>query len=406
MRGTRRDVLLSTAALMGASTFRVDGVHAQQRGEPAAGPSLADAVSVPDYERLARERMSRPAFEYMAGGAGDEITLRWNQEALQNLRLHPRVLADVSVIDTRVTLLGQQLPFPILLAPTAYHLLMHPDGELGTARGAGSRGATLVVSSSSTTAIEDIASVATAPLWFQLYLQPDRAFVVELIRRVEAAGCRALCLTVDAPVSGPQNRIRRSGFVLPPGLELPMNPLANRQRRGTATPDSGTERFAVRYPATWKDVEWLQSLTRLPVVLKGILHPDDAERAVSAGVAGIVVSNHGARNLDTAPATIEVLPEIVDRVAGRVPVLVDGGIRRGTDVLKALALGAAAALIGRAYLYGLGAAGADGVTRVIDILRSELEMAMALTGQSSAAAIDRSLVWRPPDCATVRSGQR
>lgn len=398
MHGTRRDVLLSAAGLIGATGVRANGVHALQVRQLSGEPPLADAVSVSDLERLARDRMSHMAFEYMAGGAGDEVTLHWNQEALQNLQLRPRVLNDVSTVDTRVTLLGQELPLPILLAPTAYHRLMHPEGELATARAAGRRGTTLIVSSSTTTSIEDIARVATAPLWFQLYLQPERAVTTDVVRRVEAAGCRALCVTVDAPVSGPQNRIRRAGFVLPPGFELPMNPFANRRRRETATPDSEMEPFAARYPATWADIEWLQSITRLPVILKGILHPDDADTAVSAGVAAIVVSNHGARNLDTAPATIEVLPEIVARVAGRVPVLVDGGIRRGTDVLKALALGASATLIGRAYLYGLGAAGAEGVTRVLDILRTELEMAMALTGQSSIALLDRRLVSQRPGC--------
>jgi 4-hydroxymandelate oxidase len=402
MFGTRRDVLRSTVALIGAAGFPAQGVHAQQGPSSTGESKLTDSVSVSDLERLARERMSHMAFEYMAGGAGDEITLRWNQEALQHLRLRPRVLNDVSAVDTRVTLLGQEHPYPILLAPTAYHRLMHPEGELATARAAGSRGTTLIVSSSTTTAIEDIARVATAPLWFQLYLQPERSVTVDVVRRVEAAGCRVLCVTVDAPVSGPQNRIRRAAFVLPPDLELPMNPLANRRRRETAPPDTEMEPFAARYPATWKDIEWLQSLTRLPVVLKGILHPDDAEKAASAGVAAIVVSNHGARNLDTAPATIEVLPEIVDRVAGRVPVLVDGGIRRGTDVLKALALGASATLIGRAYLYGLGADGERGVTRVLDILRTELEMAMALTGQANMAALDRRLVFSPSGCASPR----
>ena len=237
---------------------------------------------------------------------------------------------------------------------------MHPDGELATARGAGRAGTTLVVSTSATTTIEDVARAATAPLWFQLYMQPERDFTADLVRRAEAAGCRALCVTVDSPVAGPQNRIQRARFVLPAGIEAPMNPLANRQRRSTSTAGGGVEPFRIRYPATWADISWLKSLTRLPILLKGILHPADAEMAVSAGVDGIIVSNHGARNLDTAPATIEVLPEIAERVAGRIPVLMDGGIRRGTDVLKALALGADATLVGRAYLYGLAAAGAEG----------------------------------------------
>ena len=396
MAPTRRDVLISTAAMAGVPAWR-GGTPDAAAAAQQPPESLQDLLSVSDFQEAARRRMSHMAYQYVEGGAADEITLRWNQEALQRLRICPRVLTDVSRIDTRVTLLGQQQPAPILLAPTGYHATMHPDGELATARGAGRAGTTLVVSTSATTTIEDVARAATAPLWFQLYMQPERDFTADLVRRAEAAGCRALCVTVDSPVAGPQNRIQRARFVLPAGIEAPMNPLANRQRRSTSTAGGGVEPFRIRYPATWADISWLKSLTRLPILLKGILHPADAEMAVSAGVDGIIVSNHGARNLDTAPATIEVLPEIAERVAGRIPVLMDGGIRRGTDVLKALALGANATLVGRAYLYGLAAAGAEGVTKVVEILRTELEMAMALTGCATIAAIGRSHVSVPPD---------
>jgi 4-hydroxymandelate oxidase len=391
---TRRELLESAAVWTGGAAL----ARSQTAGtnqEPAAATPGAPLVSVSDYRDAARRRVPHAAFEYVEGGAADEITLGWNEEAFRRLRILPRVLADMSRLDTRVTLFGRELPFPILLAPTGYNRTVHPDGELAVARGAGLAQATLVVSSSATTSVEDIARAATAPLWFQLYLQPERDRSLALVRRAEAAGCTALCLTVDSPVSGPQNRVARAGFVLPPGIDVPMNPLANRGRRAS---DAGRDAsFRVRYPTTWADVEWLRSATSLPVLLKGILDPADAERAVSAGVHGIVVSNHGARNLDTAPATIDVLPGIADRVARRIPVLVDGGIRRGTDVLKALALGANATLIGRPYLYGLGAAGADGVRHVIEILRAELEMAMALAGRASLEAIDRSLV-SGPDC--------
>ena len=396
MAPTRRDVLISTAAMAGVPAWRGGTADAAAAAQQPS-ESLQDLLSVSDFQEAARRRMSHMAYEYVEGGAADEITLRWNQEALQRLRICPRVLTDVSRIDTRVTLLGQQHPVPILLAPTGYHATMHPDGELATARGAGRAGTTLVVSTSATTTIEDVARAATAPLWFQLYMQPERDFTADLVRRAEAAGCRALCVTVDSPVAGPQNRIQRARFVLPAGIEAPMNPLANRQRRSTSAAGGGVEPFRIRYPATWADIPWLKSLTRLPILLKGILHPADAEMAVSAGVDGIIVSNHGARNLDTAPATIEVLPEIAERVAGRIPVLMDGGIRRGTDVLKALALGANATLVGRPYLYGLAAAGAEGVTKVVEILRTELEMAMALTGCATIAAIGRSHVSVPPD---------
>jgi 4-hydroxymandelate oxidase len=389
MASTRRDVLLSTAALTGGSALGRRSAAAQS--EAPAGAPATPLVCVADYREAARRRMARPVFEYVEAGAGDELTLEWNEEAFRRLRLRPRVLADVSRIDTKTRLLGRDLPFPLLLAPTAYHRTMHRDGELAVARGAGRAETTLVVSSSATTSVEEIASAATAPLWFQLYLQPEREVSLTLVRRAEAAGCTALCLTVDSPVSGPQNRIERAGFTLPPGMETPMNPLANRGRRAPKPSETRME-FRVRYPTTWADVEWLRTATKLPILLKGILDPADADRAVGVGVQGIIVSNHGARNLDTAPATIDVLPEIAASVAGRVPVLVDGGIRRGTDVLKALAMGATATLIGRPYLYGLGAAGADGVRHVIDILRAELEMAMALAGRASIASIDRSVV--------------
>ncbi|HEV8253155.1 MAG TPA: alpha-hydroxy acid oxidase [Vicinamibacteria bacterium] len=342
--------------------------------------------------------MSRLAYEYVAGGAGEENTLRWNREAYDHIRLRPRVLVDVSRIDTRVRLVGQDLAFPILLAPTAYHRLVHPEGERATARGAGAAGATLVVSSFATTAVEDVAAAATQPLWFQLYVQRDRAFTRDLVARAEAAGCRALCVTVDTPVLGPRDRESRARFVLPPGMERPN--LAGAKAVGAAgdvrahRPVEGEIYSTVLDPTlTWKEIEWLQSVARVPVLLKGILDPEDADRAARMGVAGILVSNHGARNLDTAPATIDALPRVAEAVGGRTVVLVDGGIRRGTDVLKALALGAAAVLIGRPYLYGLALAGADGVARAVRILRTELEMAMALTGRPSLRDIDKSVLW-------------
>ena len=212
--------------------------------------------------------------------------------------------------------------------------------------------------------------------------------------RVEAAGCRALCLTVDAPVAGARNRERRNPFVLPPGIEAAMNPLSNRARRSGQGQDP-LQNYR-RFPVTWPDIEWLRSVARTPLLLKGILHPDDADLAVRNGAAGVIVSNHGGRYLDSAPATLDALPAVVDRVAGRIPVLMDGGIRRGTDVLKALANGATAVLIGRPYVYGLGAAGAPGVKRVVDILKIELEMAMSLTGRPTIASIDRSVLGPPP----------
>jgi 4-hydroxymandelate oxidase len=351
-------------------------------------------VDVPDFEREARARLAPMAWEYMSGGAADELTLRWNHESYERIRLRPRALIDVSHVDTRLTLLGRELPFPILLAPTAYQRLFHAEGELATLKGAEAAGALLVVSTSATTSLEDIAAAATRPLWFQLYVQPDRDFTRELVRRAEAARYEALVVTIDTPVLGPRYRELRTPFAMPPGMER-----ANLKGLVAATggqrPTESTMYSAMLDPKlTWKDIAWLRSLTKMPVLLKGIMNPDDAARACDAGVSGLIVSNHGGRNLDTSPATIDVLPEVVARVGGRVPVLVDGGIRRGTDILKALALGASAVLIGRPYIYGLAAQGPEGVARVVKILRRELEMAMALTGRTSLAAIDAGVIWR------------
>ncbi len=340
------------------------------------GGGLDKALSIFDLEAMAHERVSHGAWERISGGAADEITLRWNREAYDRIRLRPRILVDVSHVDTCVDLFGQQLPFPILLAPVGAQSFVHPDGDLASVRGAGAAHATLVISSSASHRVEDVAKAATGPVWFQLYVQRDRAFTRDLVQRAEAAGCRALCVTVDSPNHGPRNREERARG------ELPERELPNLKGKDYLDPSM-----------TWKDLAWLLSFARTPVLLKGVLNPDDAAQAVDAGVAGLIVSNHGGRNLDTAPATIDVLPSVVETVQRRVPVLVDGGIRRGTDVVKALALGANAVLIGRPYLYGLGVAGADGVARVVEILRHELELAMALCGRPTIESIDASVLW-------------
>ena len=357
---------------------------------PLASASDPEPLCVADFEPLAKAKMSAMGWEYVTAGAGDELTLRWNEEAYRRIRLMPRVLVDGSNVDTRVTLFGQEHSFPILLAPTSSQKLTHPEGELATARGAGAAGATMVLSSFANTSLEEVAAVAKSPLWFQLYAQPDHGFTRGLVQRAEAAGYRALCLTVDTPISGPRNRETRAKVTLPP---LPN--LIGFKGVGSGVRIDSLEMFSSVLDAalSWKDVEQMLSYARIPLLLKGVLNPDDADRAVKTGVAGIMVSNHGGRNLDTAPATIDALPHVADKVAGRVPVLVDGGIRRGTDVLKALALGANAVLIGRPYLYGLGAAGEAGVTKVLTILQREFAMAMVLTGRTTIASIDRSVLW-------------
>lgn len=387
MQTTRRAALQSALGLA-AAAFTAARKEVAAQTVPHSGPITASPVplaSLADYEGLARRRMSHQAYEYVAGGAADELTLRANRDAYDRLRLDPRVLVDVSRLDTRVTLLGRELAFPILIAPTAYHRMVHAEGEQATARGAAAAKAAMVVSSFSTATVEDIAKAGKGPFWFQLYVQPDRGFTRELVQRVEAAGYEALCLTVDTPTTGARDRQIRAGFELPPGVAEENLRRGGKRVEGVLDPSM-----------TWKEVEWLRSFARVPVLLKGILHPADAVRAAEVGAGAVVVSNHGARNLDTLPATIEALPRVVDAVQGRLPVLVDGGVRRGTDVLKALALGARAVLIGRPSLYGLAVAGADGVAGVVNLLRAELEMAMALTGRPTLGSIDRSVLWPGP----------
>jgi 4-hydroxymandelate oxidase len=344
-----------------------------------------EVLSLPEFEALAHQSMTPMAYEFVASGAAEEHTVRWNREAFDRIRLRPRMLRDVATVDTRVTLLARDLAFPILLAPVAYHRVLHPEGELETARGAAAAGITWVVSMGTNTPIGDIARVATSPLWFQLYFQSDREFTRDVVRQAEEAGCDVLCATVDTPIIGARNRQAKARFRLPPGVTTPHLSDIGPRKQQIMDPR--------RFVATWKDVEWLRASTTLPLVLKGILDPDDAELAIQAGAQGIVVSNHGGRNLDTAPAAVDALMEVADRVQGRGPLLVDGGIQRGTDVLKAIALGASAVLIGRPYCYGLGLAGSAGVCRVVEILRGELEAAMMLAGAPTIGAIDPSILW-------------
>jgi 4-hydroxymandelate oxidase len=352
-------------------------------------------ASLYDVQIAAKACLPPMAYEYVSGGAGDECTLGWNEQDWNGIRLRQRVLVDVSRLDTSISLFGHTLAHPILLAPTAYHKLIHPEGEAATARGASEAGASMIVSSFGNTSIEEVARATTAPLWFQLYIQPDREFTKALVQRVEAAGCSALCLTVDTPVLGARYRETRTGFHLPEGLtRANLEGMTQVAADAAHRPPEGAIYSAVLEPRlTWRDVEWLRSIATVPILLKGIMDPDDARLAIQHGASGVIVSNHGARNLDTVPSTATALPYVVDAIDGRVPVLIDGGIRRGTDVLKAIAMGASAVLIGRPYLYGLAVDGAAGVTRVVRTLRTELEMAMALTGRTSVRAIDRSVLW-------------
>ena len=391
---TRRELMSSICALAGTPAGMLSARSRKGARQAAPAPQApVEPVSLSDFESLARERVPRMAYEYISGGAADEITLRWNRESFDRIRLRPRILVDVSNLDTRVTLFGQEMPFPILLAPTAYHRLLHPEGELATVRGAGAAGATLVASMLATTTIDEMAKSATRPLWFQTYILKDRGFTRDLVQRAEGAGCKALCVTVDSPVVGVRNRDQRARFALPPEMERANLKGLMRPGGNLRPPEGDIYTPILDASLVWKEIDWLRSFARAPVLLKGVLNPEDADRAAQAGVSGIIVSNHGARNLDTVPATIDALPEVADRVAGRIPILMDSGVRRGTDVLKALAMGATATLIGRPYLYGLGVAGSDGVRRVVNILHTEFKIAMALTGRPSLRDIDRSALW-------------
>jgi len=357
--------------------------------------ALEGVVNIFDLEPRARAAVEAMAWEYLAGGAGDEITLRANRTRYDALELKPRMMRDVSALDTSVTLFGRRHAFPIVLAPCGYHGLFHADGERGTARGAAAAGATMVVSSVATTPLVEVAKAADGPRWFQIYMQRDRAHTLDVIRMAEDAGYEAFMLTVDTPILGARDREKRAGFQLPAHLEMSNFP---RLTDGYG-PNQHHDPSSIYNPyldpsLTWDTIDWLRAHTKLPVLAKGVLAPEDAQLAIEHGAAAIVVSNHGGRNLDTVPATIDALPAVVAAVSGRVPVLVDGGIRRGTDVLKALALGATAVQVGRPYLWGLAVAGADGVTRAIEILRRELEGAMALCGVTTLAQIDRGVLWR------------
>lgn len=350
-----------------------------------------EIVSVSDYEAPARERVDPAAWAYLDGGAADEITVRENRAAFDRVRLRPRVMQSLAGAHTRVVVSGCEYTHPILVAPMAFQRLAHPEGERATAVGAAAARAGLIVSAQASRPLEEIAAEA-GPGWrMQMYLHPDKSALERLVRRAEAAGCAGFVVTVDAPVNGVRHREWRAGFRLPAGVEA-VNLREFRQAPVTAPRIGDSPLFGTPIAsdaATWADFARLRELTRLPVWVKGVLSGEDAQRAVAEGADGVVVSNHGGRTLDTLPATLEVLPEIVEALRRRVPVLLDGGVRRGTDVFKALALGADAVLVGRPVLHGLATAGALGVAHVLHLFRAEFEATMALCGCATPADITR-----------------
>ncbi len=358
---------------------------------------LDAAVNLHDLEAWARERLTTNALEYYASGAGDELTARENRAAFARLKLRPRVLRDVSHVRTDTSVLGLPLALPVAAAPSAFHGLAHPEAERATARALAGAGSVMTLSTFSNTPIEDVAREAAGRLWFQLYLYKDREVSRGLIERAEAAGARALVLTVDTPFVGRREANERHRFFLPEHLQVPN--AGSREVLAALESESGSQ--LVRYfqglvdpSLNWRDLEWLRSVTRLPIVLKGVMTAEDATLAVEAGVEGVWVSNHGGRQLDTAVSSIEALPEVAQAVAGRAEVYLDGGVTRGTDVLKAVALGARAVFLGRPILYGLACGGEAGVRLTLDLLGNELRLAMALAGKASLEELGPDLIWR------------
>ncbi|KAL5583434.1 hypothetical protein UlMin_015876 [Ulmus minor] len=350
-----------------------------------------EPVNVNEFRELARQVLPKMYYDFYTGGAEDEYTLKQNIQAFQRIMLRPRVLVDVCKIDMSTTLLGYKISAPIMIAPTAMHQLAHPEGEVATARAAAASNTIMVMSFSSTCTVEEVASSCNAVRFFQLYVFKRRDVSAQLVRRAERSGFKAIVLTVDTPRLGRREADIKNKMISPPlknfegliSVEVDSDKGSNLEAYAKSTLDDSL---------CWEDISWLKSITKLPILIKGVLTHEDARKAVEVGVDGIVVSNHGARQLDYSPPTISVLEEVVQAVRGRVPVLFDGGVRRGTDVFKALALGAKAVLIGRPVIYGLAAMGETGVKKVIEMLKNELELTMALSGCPSIEDISRSHV--------------
>jgi len=376
-----------------------DGTTSGCKPTPAPPyPAGVDAaVNLADLEALAAGRIERTAWDYYRSGAWDETTLARNTDAWRELEIHYRGMVDVSGRHGRTTLFGREVPCPLVLAPTAMQKMAHPDGECAAARAASAAGLPMCLSSLSTTALEDVRAATSGPLWMQIYISQDRGFTRNLVVRAEAAGIEAFAVTADTPVWGIRERDIRNGFRVPDGLRI-----VNLERPGGPTGHSGVGiggalSWTIDATLTWKDVEMLASSTSRPILVKGLCRPDDVRAAIDSGAKGVWISNHGGRQLDGAPATADVLAACATAARGRATVIVDGGVRRGIDILRAIALGADAVAVGRPILWGLGAGGEAGVRRALDILRSEFELAMALGGVVSPVeirALGRDLVRR------------
>lgn len=396
----RKDFLKNT--LLAAGSLTAGSVFPAKASQPpqinpilSAGDPPLNALNIFELEQIAKEKLPQIAYDYYRSGAWDETTLKANREAFEKLKIHYKVLVDVSVRDLSVNIFGQKTSSPILIAPTAFHKLAHPEGEVATAKASVNAGTIMTLSSLSTTSIEEVAAATNKTFWFQLYINKNREYTRDLVARAESAGAKALVVTVDTPLWGRRERDVRNGFHLPPGLSA-VN-LEKYDKDAVTKGQTGAglgQSFAWMIDAAlqWKDLDWLGSITKLPIIIKGVCRADDARIALSHGVKGILVSNHGGRQMDSAPATIEVLPSIVDAVGDQVTVLMDGGIRRGVDVLKALAQGAKAVLVGRPVLWGLAAGGQQGVEKALSMLKEELDLAMALTGCRNVKELNRDLL--------------
>ena len=347
-------------------------------------------LNLAEYESAARAKLPTMVFDYFAGGAADEVTLRAARLAWEERFLRYRVLADVSSRSLATTVLGQQLDFPVMVAPMAFQRLAHADGELATMRAVGRAGSGMILSTLATSSIEEVRSAADAPLWFQLYIYRDRGVSRELVERAERAGCSALVLTVDSPILGRRERDERNGFHVPTHYPIPNLTGASRAALAGEGAGSSLAAFVEQYwdsSIAWPDLARLRSITTLPILVKGIIRGDDARRALEHGAAGVIVSNHGGRQLDGALPTARALPEVAAAMRGEGALLVDGGVRRGTDVLKAIAMGAHAVLLGRPVLWGLAVGGEEGAYDVLRLLRAECDLALALVGCRTPAEL-------------------
>jgi 4-hydroxymandelate oxidase len=369
-----------------------EGLDAEETRTASLQAPIDEVDSVLDlngFEALARRAIAPDAFDYFAGGAGDEITLRENVTAFSGWRLRPRVLVDVSKIDLTAEVLGVSVGLPVGVAPTALQGLAHPDGEVATARAAAAARALFCLSTLSSRTIEDVAQATARPSWFQLYVHKDRSVARSLIERAEASGFDALVVTVDLPVVGYRQRDLENGFVVAPELYANLTVPEHEGR-----PFHEVVGFVSDPALTWADLEWLREVTSMPLVVKGILSPEDAELAVQHGADAVIVSNHGGRQLDRAISSIDALDAIVQTTAGRAEVYLDGGVRRGSDVVLALALGARGVFIGRPFLFALAGGGPRGVARALELIAAEVENAMALLGARRVEEIHRTHVTR------------